>query len=169
MLVNIPNFLSRLKKSPSSAVTSSGDAGCCEILLREIERVSPSYISVSPMPIETCCCFLLLGSIFISLIFSAFKERLLSLCQATNPFTECRIHSPVIRPMTIIVLDVRCPTLTDWVLSVGKFSTQSQREGASPTMRSLSAILCGMTRVECRAVVNKQHSVSLPSKCARSV
>ena len=47
--------------------------------------------------------------------------------------------------LTVLVSDVRLPTLTDWGLPERKFSTQLQRAGVRPRVRSFSESLCGMT------------------------
>ena len=47
--------------------------------------------------------------------------------------------------LTVLVPDVRVPTLTVWGLSMRKSRTQLQREGVSPRMRSFSASLVGRT------------------------
>ena len=47
--------------------------------------------------------------------------------------------------LTVLVPDVRVPTLTVWGLSVRKSRTQLQREGVRPRMRSFSASLVGWT------------------------
>lgn len=48
--------------------------------------------SVSPIWITVCWSFLLLGSLIISLDFSAFRDRLLSWNQATSPATSLLCH-----------------------------------------------------------------------------
>lgn len=55
-------------------------------------------------------------------------------------------HTPRGIPvLPVLELDVWLWTLTDWGLSVRKFSNKLQREGVSPSVRSLSVSLWGIT------------------------
>jgi len=60
--------------------------------------------------------------------------------------------------LTVQILDVWCPILTDWGLSDRKLSNQLKSKGLRPKVMSFSHSLSGMTVLNADAVINKHHS-----------